>query len=407
MRFARTATALLLTAGALTTATPGQAAAYPCDENCQAALQRQQANALPRTSFYDAPDPLPWAPAGTLIREQATDDYATGGRPLPATRVLYHSRDAHGRDLAASGVILVPGGRPPKGGWPVVVNAHGTSGIGRDCAPSLMRDLYHGDQMARFLDSGYAVVAPDYAGLGTDGRHKLMDRTAATHDVINAVRSARQAVPGLSHRWVLWGHSQGGAAALSVAERQVHSPEPGYLGAVVTSPGADLPAIVEYVAAQPGMGAFVSLIAASAKLADPRLPLDRVLSPQAMDRLAVTRSGCLGVASAVYAGLAGDTLVRPGYLDEPRFARYLRHNITGARRVAGPVLLLQGEADTLITPAMTEAVARTLRENGSRVDHRTYPGLGHDTYPGYITGIDDGAMPDILTWIANRFATPR
>jgi hypothetical protein len=38
------------------------------------------------------------------------------------------------------------------------------------------------------------------------------------------------------------------------------------------------------------------------------------------------------------------------------------------------------------------------------VDYRTYPGLGHDTIPGQITGIDDGAMPDILSWITDRFA---
>jgi alpha-beta hydrolase superfamily lysophospholipase len=409
MKLLRNAAAALLAASALIAAgaTPGLADAYPCDTWCQAARQQQQANALPRTSFYDAPDPLRWAPLGALIREQAVTDYTTEGRPLPATRVLYHSRTGDGRDVTASGVVLVPPGSAPKGGWPVVVDAHGVSGSGRDCAPSLMRDLYHGDQMARFLDHGYAVIAPDYAGLGTEGGHRLGDKTAAAHDVIGAVRSAPQAVPQLSRRWVLWGHSQGGATALSVAERLLHQPEPGYLGAVVTSPAANLAQIVEHAATTPGLGGFVPLIAAGAKAADPRLPLERLLTPQAMERLDVTRTDCLGVIAAAYNGLTGPDLVQPGYLSEPRFTRYLTGNSTGRQPVAGPLLLLQGEADTLVTRPMTDQVAAALCRNGSRVDYRTYPGLGHDTYPGQITGIDDGALPDILAWTADRFQGER
>ncbi|MFG1688974.1 lipase family protein [Nonomuraea sp. NPDC049269] len=409
----RQAAAALLAAGAMITATasPGNAAtalkttpslnqadAVPCDQWCQTAWEQQRANALPRTGFYDPPTPLRWAPAGTLIRKEAATGYA-----VPATRTLYHSRDSGGRDVAASAVVLVPQGTPPSGGWPVVVDAHGASGIGRDCAPSLMRDLYHGDQMRRFLDKGYAVVAPDYAGLGAAGQHALGDKTAVANDVIGALRSARRAVPALSYRWVLWGHSQGGAAALSVAERQLDRPEPGYLGAVVTSPAADLTQIVTHAATQPGLGGFVPLIAAGAKAGDDRVRLDRVLTPQALAALEVTRTGCLGVVAAVYRELTGPDLVQPGYLAEPGFARFLARNTTGVRPVAGPVLLLQGDADSVVTRAMTDQVAATLCRTGSRVDYRTYPGLEHDTYPGVVTGIDDGAMPDILAWTAERF----
>jgi len=40
--------------------------------------------------------------------------------------------------------------------------------------------------------------------------------------------------------WMLWGHSQGRRAALPSLSPQVHQPEPGYLGAVVSSPAVDL-----------------------------------------------------------------------------------------------------------------------------------------------------------------------
>lgn len=399
-------TAALLTVGAMTapSATPALADSIHCDEQCQWQWDQQQQNALPRTDFYNAPDPLPTAPAGTLIRQQDTSEYRVAGAPVAATRILYHSRTSAGKDVAASGVVLAPAGTAPAGGWPVVVSAHGTSGFGVDCAPSLMRDLYHGDQLMRFVEHGWAVVAPDYAGLGTTGQDEFLNKTAAANDVINAVRAARQARSDLSSQWLLWGHSQGGGAALAVAERQADTPEPGYLGAVVTSPAADLRSAVASVVSTPGMGGFVPLIVDGAEVTDPQLDLGRVLSPQALSQLNVTRTGCLGVVISVYGGLSGTDLVRPNYLSEPHFAKYLDENTTGQRPVGGPVFLLQGDADYAIPRPITDHVAATLCDLGSQLDYRTYPGLGHDTYPGVVTGIDDGAMPDILAWTADRFA---
>ena len=35
-----------------------------------------------------------------------------------------------------SGTLTVPKGKAPKGGWPVIAWAHGTTGIADSCAPS-------------------------------------------------------------------------------------------------------------------------------------------------------------------------------------------------------------------------------------------------------------------------------
>lgn len=379
------------------------AAAADCSAVCLA-WQQQRQDALPRTDFYEAPNPLPWGAPGRLIRQEITSAYAVQGSPVVATRILYHSRTSTGRDIAASGVVLVPPGTPPAGGWPMVVDAHGTSGIGRDCAPSLMRDLYHGNQMLRFVHQGWAVVAPDYAGMGTTGTVEFVNATAEANDVIDALRAAKQALPALSPRWVLWGHSQGGGAALAVAQRQVNQPEPGYLGTVITSPAADLTQAVIHAAASPGLGVFVALIAKGAAESDPSIRPRRVLTSEAFHLLHVTRAGCLGVVTAVYSGLTGPALVQPGYLTASRLGGYLAQNSTGREPAAGPVLLLQGDADVVIARASTDQVAVSLCRAGATVDYRTYPGLGHDTIAGVVTGIDDGAMPDIVSWIADRFA---
>jgi predicted esterase len=110
------------------------------------------------------------------------------------------------------------------------------------------------------------------------------------------------------------------------------------------------------------------------------------------------------VLTALYGGLTGVRLVRPGYLTEPHFARFLTANSTGTRPVGGPVLLLQGDADQAIPESIADRVAARLCHNHAVLDYRTVPGLGHDTIPGVVTGIDDGAAAQILAWVADRFA---
>ncbi|MEV5965178.1 alpha/beta fold hydrolase [Kribbella sp. NPDC051952] len=380
-------------------AAPAQAA--DCDVQCQLDLQQQ--NAVPRTSFYDPPPASPWALPGTVIRKQVTTDYSVGGVTVPATRIMYHSRTSSGRDVATTAVVLVPKGKAPAGGWPVVVDAHGSSGIGRPCAPSLMKDLYHGNQMLAFVNRGFAVVAPDYAGLGTDGKPELVNKTAEANDVIFGQQAARRVRSDLSSRWVLWGHSQGGGAAMGVAERQRILPQPGYLGTVLTSPVADLSEVVAHVAATPGYGAFAAMIAQGAHFSDPSVQPQRLLSAEAYSRIGITAVGCLGAAFAAYADLTGPQLVTPAYSTDPAFRKYLRDNSAGTRALGGPVLLLQGEADTVVPVGVTDQIAKNLCRLGTRLTYKTYPGLEHDTYP-WVQGIDDGAMPDILAWTADRFA---
>jgi alpha-beta hydrolase superfamily lysophospholipase len=387
---------------ALSAPVPTLAASTTCDSVCQAE-QQQQANALPRPRFYDAPRPLSLAPAGTLIRSRPTNAYRVGGTTVRGVRILYHSRTSTGADVAVSGVVLTPKGTPPAGGWPIVADAHGSSGIGVPCAPSLMRDLYHGDQMLRFVQRGWAVVATDYAGLGTDGRTEFLDKAAEANDVINAVRAAQTRLP-LASRWVVWGNSQGGGAALAIAERQAVRRLPGYLGAVVTSPAADLRPTVRSIVATPGVGGFMALIAQGASTTDPRIDLSRLLTAAARARLDITSSGCLGVVLAAYGDLSGAALAPVGYLHGARFARFLSQNSSGTRPVGRPILLLQGDAYVAVPPSITDSVAARMCRRGARLDYRTYPGLGHDTIPGLVTGIDDGAMEDILRWSADRFA---
>jgi hypothetical protein len=117
------------------------------------AVRMERADALPRTPFYETPALTDTKPGGLLRKAQ----YLGYAEPVGAraVRILYHSLSADGGDVATSGVVLVPAGTPPPGGWPVIAWAHGTTGVARMCAPSLQKpttDKSTPDQLAWIRD---------------------------------------------------------------------------------------------------------------------------------------------------------------------------------------------------------------------------------------------------------------
>ena len=69
---------------------------------------------LPLTKFYDTPEPLPAGKPGELIRFEQAYEYHLSYE-ASKYRILYHSVSPQGKDVAVSGVVLVPDGTPPKG----------------------------------------------------------------------------------------------------------------------------------------------------------------------------------------------------------------------------------------------------------------------------------------------------
>jgi hypothetical protein len=137
------------------------------------AAAMEQADRLPISEFYSTAPNLSGTKPGDLLRKESFAGYSLP-KGATAVRILYHSLDATGQDVATSGVVLIPAGTPPASGWPVIAWAHGTSGVARLCAPSAMKDVYYGDEgLMPMVAAGFAVVATDYHGLGTDGPHRM------------------------------------------------------------------------------------------------------------------------------------------------------------------------------------------------------------------------------------------
>ena len=361
----------------------------------QTSLRRSDAQrVLPITKFYDVPDPLPNGKPGTLIRFQEFSQYQIPFS-ITAVRILYHSRSASGEDVASSGVVLYPyGKKPPSGGWPVIAWAHGFSGVARACAPSLMRNIGHAPFLSMYVNLGYAVVATDYAGLGTRFRNAFLDGSSNAADVINSVPAARAAVSELGQRWVAMGEAEGGLTAIAVAEKENEIRDPSYLGAVAISDLASVKEIFD----QSGAGSSSPILASLAygiKTVDPRFQASDILTEKGLALYQDIGQSCAENKTA--AELSSAQTVKPDWENNAFVRQYFERNNPGHIPAFGPILVISrdGRAAIVIT-ATAPAIGRMCKQ-GDRVQWQRYPDLD----PGGVIG---DTVRDQIGWIEGRFA---
>jgi hypothetical protein len=184
---------------------------------------------------------------GSIIRVWPLEGGGPGGGD--AFRILYRSTGLNGEPIAVSGAIFIPPGPAPALGRNVIAWAHPTSGVVEACAPSLMPDvsgMIWG--LEDMLAQGYVVVATDYPGLGVPGQiHPYLIGVSEGRAVLDSVRAAR-ALPhaGASNRFAVWGHSQGGHAALYTGELAAsYAPELKLVGVAAAAPATYLAELFE------------------------------------------------------------------------------------------------------------------------------------------------------------------
>jgi pimeloyl-ACP methyl ester carboxylesterase len=124
------------------------------------------------------------------------------------------SRSDGGTGVSTAKVFLplVPRALP----LPVIVVAHGTTGLADMCAPS-MGATDTAEMTVPWAAQGYAVIAPDFAGLGNEGLQGYTDARDTAHSTLDAARALRKLLPAgtFDTRVAVVGHSQGGGAALA------------------------------------------------------------------------------------------------------------------------------------------------------------------------------------------------
>jgi len=393
--------AAALLAGALTLSIFGReskADDVPMPHSLAEAIRMEHDDALPSSAFYETPA-LAASKPGDLLRQESFDGYSlpSGAK---AVRILYHSQSSGGRDVATSGVVLIPPGSAPAGGWPVIAWAHGTTGVARMCAPSLQKDVAYGEEgLMPMVRAGFAVVATDYHGLGTAGPHEYVNKIAQARDVIYSIPAAHAAVPSLGNKWVVVGHSQGGLAAWSVAEMQATLRDPNYLGAVSVAGAGSLKAILNAMGGPGSEAAFyLTYMAYAIHVLTPSFQPQDMLEGIARERYSdVTTRGCWDYAFASFLHAPPGKIVKPGWDKTAAAERFFKNDELGTAPIGGPMLVLAGEGDKTVPIASVRDTVGVACEHGLALTFRSYPGLDHD--PTMIN-----STPDQLNWIRDRFA---
>jgi pimeloyl-ACP methyl ester carboxylesterase len=294
-------------------------------------------------------------------------------------------------------LTLPRGTTPPAAGFPIVVNAHGTTGLGDDCA---VTGRVAGTGLAGLFGSRGAIgIAPDYPGLGLPGPHPYLVAASAGPAMLDAVRAAlgiaeHRGVP-TSGGAAIVGFSQGGHAALSAARYWAdHAAELDLRAIAVSGPAS---VWVEHW--RPGLGfdgphlRFHALLA-YAWATRRGVDLERVFQAElAADLPGRIEGGCLGPlppgvasleellpasAEALFRAPFRDAFGRVGFPGFPELGDAFRDNRVAEVPAGLPVAVYQGALDSVVPAAFTRELVAGLRADGVSVHYVEVAGGRHD-----------------------------
>ena len=351
-------------------------------------------------SFYSVPSRLHPASPGTLVGYQRVD---TPALHAATYRVMYHSRSVTGKDVIVTGLVAVPQTSPPTAGYPVISWGHGTDGQADSCAPSLRPDDFGdlGASQANFLlDRGYELTATDYEGLGTPGRPPYLVGVSEARGTIDIVRAARHIpLAHASDRYLVWGHSEGGQAALFALHIAGQwAPELHLVGVVAGAPPSQLTLLYQAVKASPFKYHILMVIAGfNAAYGDKAAPLDQVLTAAGQKALGVLDTTCQLYAATQALNFAALTRSDPATV--PAWRSLLDANDAGRFTTPAPIplLIIQGSDDQEIPAVSTQLLFSQLCSKGQVSQRWLYLGQSH-------TGVLAASLADMTTWMAHRFA---
>ncbi len=336
---------------------------------------------------------------GELIGRQEIANVPSG---VGAWRVRYVTGGRNGvAEQEATGVILAPLDRMANAPRGIIAWTHGTWGVASKCAPSESEKFFALTPAINAVRMGYVVVAPDYPGLGTDKPHPYLVGRPAAQSVFDIVRATR-AVPELraGSRFVVWGESQGGHAALWTAMTAAENNDLELIGVAAGAPPTDLAANFRG-ASDANARTFLTALTADSwsRYFDLELDFGKRRSPAIIRKLA---GNCIASSSMPRLGaLIGMFALRSDlkhfdFASEAPWSEIIRKN-SATPSFNVPLLIAQTEKDPLVAPSVTLSFASKACSRGMPVRWITLPGKDHAT-----TAMQSAT--ETLQWIDDRFA---
>lgn len=321
-----------------------------------------------------------------------------------AVRVVYRSTSGRGEPTTVSGVVAVPPGDPPPGGWPVLSFGHDVIGFQKECAPSLAENLGgYAPILSVLADRGYVVAMADYEGLGSDGVHPLLDAKTLGHNMIDIVRAARHVTPAAGTRWAAFGIGQGGAATWGAnAEAATYGAGLDLVGAVSAAPLADMSGLADAMASEalvPAQYRLAMMIVGSLAFSP-----DIALNPEDFVREedkalwgALTNCAVVDPLQIVAAASAlSPASLRPRTREATDQLRSELQGLAlpGPVKVTAPMLVIWTTIDPVVPPGWIEQAVRTACSRGEPIEVKKI------SYPSVL---NDVVLYDSVAWLQGRF----
>ncbi|MFC5433409.1 alpha/beta fold hydrolase [Microbacterium suwonense] len=355
--------------------------------------------------FYEFSGDIPSVP-GTVVRTEPYDGEVPVG--AAALRILYSSTYSDGHPALVSAVVEYPLTDAEDGSRTVLAWEHGTTGVAQECAPSLLDNALSEEAIpgiGRAIANGWVVVATDYPGQGTSGRYPYLIGEGEGRAALDAARAVVHIEDArASSEVLLWGHSQGGHAALWAGQiAESYAPELHVRGVAALSAAADPLTEARTVVSA---GSAISSVATPYMLvpyADeyPDIEFSAVVHPagtaivDAMaSRCAVDSTMLASVLSA--SAVAHDAPLFALDLESGPIAERLGRNIADGI-VPAPLFLGQGVDDEVIPISMQRALAASLNEAGRDVEVREYEGRSHMG----VVAAGSPLIDDLFAWAAS------
>jgi pimeloyl-ACP methyl ester carboxylesterase len=310
-------------------------------------------------------------------------------------RLVYPAAAPDGRAVLLSGLLALPRGAMPRR---LVSYQHGTT-----TTPANVPSKPDGQGLAAaivFAGNGYAVIAPDYPGLGQSaGTHSYYVAEDTARAVAAMIGTARQ-LPGIPASPVfLVGFSQGGHASLATLQL-LEGEGKSVLAAALVAGAYDLRHISLPAALKGGSASqslYLAYVARSYS-AYYHHPLDSLMTP---DYAAlVERVFASGEPQEILKALPLEPrrMFNQEFLDafdqnqSHWFLQAVAANSLVQSAPLAPVRLYYGSSDQEVTPKESLSAASAMHSRGARVTSVDVGAIGHDASML-------AAAPAILAWL--------
>ncbi|KZA09132.1 Alpha/beta hydrolase family protein [Acinetobacter baumannii] len=344
-----------------------------------------------------------------VVKVEAYTSTNLGSVAAESSILTYKMLGQSGQEVQATSLVFTPNTPPPVGGWPIVVWAHGTTGVADVCAPSkaALADSTK-DLISKLLAAGYVVVAPDYEGLGTPGIHPFLNVKSEAFSITDAVVAARNYLSQrnllTSKKWVTVGHSQGGHAALGAAQYASRA-QLDYKGTVAVAPASNLGFILiageqsvanatldKKISMYAQLDTYTALVTAGIRNTQPTFDYPQVFTPQISSIAQQAETICSGPLGQTFGAgmtqyatehngtLDGYTRTQPNFMAVPLVKTFLDKDSQPLQvKVTTPIIIYQGLADSTVPKVATDILISNATVVGTKINSYVTGNWDHGT----------------------------